>query len=919
MPTYYPPSLQITQNFISSLLAGETPLYPVIIGPSYALHRYSVALEKALLAAYDRGDDAQTFAWPNHQAGGIVDLETARVMIENALLQYFEGYNCVEAVAPNGNLLKSGLVFKTNAYANVMEIAFGTREVRAGDRVQLNWIDGVGDPQSFETVVAGFVADVIPGTTAPVPRFATHFGSTTQAATESVTRPHPTKYVMTYDPSAYRGLIAGYPQDTYSIRVMAVGTGITSGGTMDGTQLLITSAGDDPDLTVTLGVANWDGGLGAYTVDLGNRGATMTIGDAGSGSVVVGQTWEVTVSQNYTEVTISNPTQFDVTGPYTGDANTQYIVGILTGGRVGTNDLVVTYRTNNGVDAEGQISVKASDFAVLSTVSYPIGNLGMSLTFGKNVDWCTGDTSVFDVAGQQEGAIHTLALQDIVPVTTGIMISMSMFLVETRALDAFYTDFEADYLTVKADAFITTDSMGAEKPLALYDGTMYADYRERLTANANKLAITDGLETIDDLLGPIEPANPLAYGVYLARQNSQAVEIYYMAVATDDLAGYLDALGILTEYDDIYQPVVLTDLETVKMAVLAHVVARSSAANMQWRIGWVGNPTTDIVPVYTELANSQDIMATVTELSAGQFRRVSASGALFNINSVRAGDTMRINYRPDGTYDEYTVDRIVNESSLVLVAGPDAAISVPIKIEFWRSLTQLQYASALGAYPAKFGNRRMYVVWADGLEFEDGTPCPLYYADCALCGARAGVAPHAPLSRVQLYGLYMDPVYKFSSDELNIIAAGGNWVLVKSFTGEIYTRHQVSSAIGVPSHAGDLLQQEQTFTTNTDDISRTIRDEVQDLYGSGNVSADMLTLIRQRLNAAIQSIVNRSYPATLGPQLVTAAIAKLEVNLTNLDTVDIELDLGLPPPLNRLRITLQVSAAVPVTTGTPTV
>jgi hypothetical protein len=125
----------------------------------------------------------------------------------------------------------------------------------------------------------------------------------------------------------------------------------------------------------------------------------------------------------------------------------------------------------------------------------------------------------------------------------------------------------------------------------------------------------------------------------------------------------------------------------------------------------------------------------------------------------------------------------------------------------------------------------------------------------------------------------------------------------------IYTRHQVTSAIGSPAYAGDLLQQEDTFTTNTDQISRDYRDAVKSLIGRGNVSDDMLALLRVRFQSTTEAIRNRPYPVTLGPQIVEMEILKLAVDPVNRDTVDAELDISEPAPFNRARVRLKISAA----------
>ena len=712
---YSPPLLKIRQEFERAVAAGATPLYSVQVGPLYALHRFEQSTEKAKIDDYDRDVAAQTYSWPDKVAGGVVQLDSVEVPIENALLRYFEGYSVAKLVTSNSNQVKSGLVFKTNSYAARSAPAFGSRDVTAGDIVRLAWNDPVtGLPKTFESAVASFIADTTPGTTNPTNRWATHFDDTTQGASESVTYPAPTKYTVVYSAAAYDGLADGYPSDVYTIQVLQVGVGTTSGGTMDGTQLKISSSGNDTVSTVVLGAASapWNGS--AYAITLGSRGATMTIDDAGSGSVYAGQYWQVTISMNYTEVDVADPTEFDSIGPYGGSKNTQYLIRVISGGEVGTDDLVFGYSTNNGADTSGQIQVNASDFALVLQNDYPIGSQDMDLRFFKTTQWNTGDILVFDVTAETDAAYHTLVLQDTVPTTNAVDLDMSLFVRQESELLSTYYTASLDSIIISPYAFVEDDLLGVTKPFALFGGALYADYKELRADLANTLMSTDGITSIEDTFGPITSENPLALAVYLARLNSGSTEVYAMPVESNNLAGYTEAFDALTLYDlEVWGicPLVdgLTDAEAIKVLLKAHVLERSDESVKQWRTMWITNPTQPTAGIYTQTAAGADLLATISEHGTGLYRKLEISGGLMLTNEVRAGDKVRINYtlQDDWTYIyvEYTIDRVASEDEAILTSGPSAAISVAVKMEIWRTYTKSEYATALKNYPVKFGNR----------------------------------------------------------------------------------------------------------------------------------------------------------------------------------------------------------------------
>lgn len=924
---YSPPKIQFYQQFERALTSGVTPLYATIVGPLYGLHRFSEEDEQAKLGEYDR-ETEETYAWPDHVAGAEVVLSEAQVKIKNALLQYFQDDAAGNLTADNGNKVEcSSLVFKTNDYAS-RSAAFGDRDVQSGDRVWLNWNDPVtGDPESLKTVLASLEAGTVAGTTSPDSRWSTNFGDTTQTADESLTYPAPSKYTVAYDASGYDGLAAGYPEDVYTIRVLATGTGGSRG--LDGTKLRISSAGGDPAVEVTLGEeessssstssssmssssssstsssSSSSAAAGNYDIDLGSRGATMTIADSGGGSVSAGNFWQVTIAQTYTEVDLDNAAQYAIAGPYTGDENTQYSLTITSGGTVGTDDITIGYATNDDADSSGTISAEAADFPP-SSVDYAVGTKGMTLTLVSGTEYNTGDVIVFDVEAQQDGAYRTLVLQDAVPTTTAADLDVAFLVSKEATLKSDYFTAAADDITIDDYAGVDDDLLGTTQEFELHGGTLYADYRELRADLANTLGVTDGLDSVTDDLGPAVAENPLSLAVYLARLNSNATEVYYMPVESEDQTGYTEAFDALTEYsDEVYGIVALTDgldaEESIKDDLKAHVSDQSDSENNQWRRAWFANNTPKTEDIYTEDSAGDALKATVSEHGSGLYRKVTVTNGLLLTNGVQAGDTLRINF-VGATYDSYTIDRVTAEDECILVSGPSAAITVAVKVEFWRTFTKSGYAEELKDYPTKFGNRRLLSVYMDGPEDADGNSLDLMYVCAALSGLRSGGSPHAPLSEVELDGIYSEPQQNFTKAQLNTIASGGNWIVVKDFDGRVYTRHQVTTGIAVPRNEDDLMQQEDSFTSNADDICRAMYPRLNSLVGRSNVSDELLALIRQEWNSVNEGIRNRPYSATLGSQIVDAELTRLRVHPTHRDTVQLEGDYDLPAPLNDLQV-----------------
>jgi hypothetical protein len=908
---YRPPALEINQNLESVQASEVAPLFATIVGPRYELHRYTEEDEKAQIGEYDPVPASTVYPWPDKIAGGIIELETAEVIVENALLIYNEQVQAVNVTVDNGNQVKSNssFVWKTNAAAN-RDSSLGTRDVQVGDTALLTWNGG---SDQLQTLVAGFTPEVVPGTTDPTNVRVTGDGDTSVGATEGVSPTPPTKYTRNYDASGYNGLFDGYPSDEYTIQVLQVGTGTDSGGTMDNTILYVTSLGNDVPQTVTFDATTWNGA--GYDVPLGARGGTVEIVDA-AGTVSVGDYWTVVISMDYIEVDVADPSEFDTIGPYTGDKDTQYVLTVTGGGTIGTDDITFNITTNNGADANVTITSLATDWAAVPAfVDYPFGNNGMTLRIYRLVSaaaaqYNTGDIVVFDVVGEQEGAIETLILRDLVSATTGDDLDITLMAEQTVEMDEVYRTLTQDNITIFANATSTVNLLGTTQAHKIFYGLMFADYRELdIAAVGNGLQFIDSISDIGDLVGSVDELNPLGCAVNYALLNSAGTGVYFIATAGDSYSAYESALDILTESRVVYSLVPLSNDEDIKELFEAHVLEQSTSANNQWRRAIVTNPTQSVQPQYVSQPNGNDLLVTISDIGPGlnDFRDFQVAGGTLVTQGVEPGDTLRTNYSTDAegnvTFDEYIIDAIIDESNGRLLTGPPAAITVGIKGEFWRQLTNAEYAQALAQYPAKYDERRVTSLWADNPINSVGETIDLYYLCAAIAGQRSGVAPHQPLSRAAVAGADLSPVYNFSKNDADTVSSGGNWQIKKDpTTAVVATAHQLTSIID----PDDLIRREESITTNIDYISRDLYNNLDDLYGQGNVSDRMIQLIRTRIHVRNEYIRSLPYTDKIGPQITDVEIISIEVHPTLKDTIIVEIDYTVPSPLNVLRVNMNI-------------
>ena len=163
---YREPRLRVQQSFEAAPASSVEPLHALIMGTKYALHRYGIEANSPI-GEYSKVS-GNVASWPNHVAGAVIDLATARVNHTHALLQYCPYIGSaianprVKLTATDGNKLRSSptgdggdnLVFKSNGTSYPRSGIFGTRDVRVGDIVDLTWSGG-----SLRSRVAALEAD----------------------------------------------------------------------------------------------------------------------------------------------------------------------------------------------------------------------------------------------------------------------------------------------------------------------------------------------------------------------------------------------------------------------------------------------------------------------------------------------------------------------------------------------------------------------------------------------------------------------------------------------------------------------------------------------------------------------------------------------------------------------------------------
>ena len=219
----------------------------------------------------------------------------------------------------------------------------------------------------------------------------------------------------------------------------------------------------------------------------------------------------------------------------------------------------------------------------------------------------------------------------------------------------------------------------------------------------------------------MDPANPLAYGVYKALSNTDNGSVMYIQTAGDSLEDYLAALEVLSQRDDVYYLVPMTFNREIQDACAAHVNNMSAPETGRWRRTLVCRPGVQEFPLIDEHTQSGVVLATITDdpaVSGTQYTRVTITSEDVNLMDigVRPRDLVRIQFVPDGfggtAYTEFSIDAVISPTEL-RITGASTPVTLPSKMEIWRRRTKDELAQQVGSEAASFGSRRVSSVWPD--------------------------------------------------------------------------------------------------------------------------------------------------------------------------------------------------------------
>jgi hypothetical protein len=560
---------------------------------------------------------------------------------------------------------------------------------------------------------------------------------------------------------------------------------------------------------------------------------------------------------------------------------------------------------------------------------FNVGSFGVQAKFNAAVNnggLIAGDVYYIPVTAEKAGAVRIVEIDENLPEATLSLasnITAKLFLTqkaiqipEVRDIlsDSRNWTQEESYITINS-GITTYDSnllsAGVPVRLPVTAANLFVEHRDLLQEYVTAIDSVRNLADVHTKLGTIHPDNPLSQGVYDAVLNSQNQIVYFIGVPTNDLNGYIEAIKISEKSDKVYSFVPLTFDRTIQDAVVSHVNAYSTPEVGRWRIAWLSVQDQKTSLLYDLKEDGSPYTATITDdpaVSGTQYKLVTVAGAKFVDDGVRPNDSIRLNFRlnADGKmiYDEYIVDRVRTNTSLIITRALSSPINSPTKVQVVRNYTKSERAYNIAKVGGEFNNRRVRVVFPDTYKYGSIVKQG-YFAAAGLAGLRSGVVPHQGLTNSQFLGAtdLSKVVLEFSQDDLNTMAEQGIWLITQEVIGATpYVRHQLTT------DESNLNTSEDSITTNVDNISYALKKTLAPFIGRYNINPQNIITVRTAIASELTFRANSTWTYRAGNQLVSfnskTDIVRIEQNSTYRDRIDVEVRLHVPYPMNYISLKL---------------
>lgn len=470
-------------------------------------------------------------------------------------------------------------------------------------------------------------------------------------------------------------------------------------------------------------------------------------------------------------------------------------------------------------------------------------------------------------------------------------------------------------------------------------GAIYLSYeavRKDLTSVAKNPGLLrfDDTTQLDTALSPINASNPLALGLFFALINAPGIQVAGLgvdAVSADSPYGTVEAFTRAAEYleaFEVYAIAPLTHDSSVHQVFATHVSVMSEPTNKGERIVLI-NPSIPTTKLDTLVGSGTDGssvgptglifdtgIANLTALvlnaginpvgtiptSAGLFLDIASDALRYSIESISGSQVTIRTSLPAGTNDDgfyATSDlndpplpsALVDEqfsvkkrgASLVTVTGPDNNGT----------------AETLAAIARAFGNRRVNQIVPDKTAATIQGAEQLiegFYVNAAIAGMVGQNPPQQSFTNFPISGFtrIIGSNDRFNRTQLNVMAGGGNWIVVQDAPGAALT-----SRMALTTDLTSVETRTDSITKVVDFTAKFLRTALKNFIGRFNITQGFLDSLSSVIQGTLGLLIESGV-------LIGANLNNVVQDEVSPDTVLIDITLDVPFPANYIRITLVI-------------
>lgn len=666
--------------------------------------------------------------------------------------------------------------------------------------------------------------------------------------------------------------------------------------------------------------------LGRYGVQIGDLIAVPQDGDIRVRQIVdlVGKQTEASVTVH----TVAGEGALTLTSgatAYTGDVDTTYLVSVIS-----ASEEKVSLRITDtaGIDA-------AQDLDVTSTQNesgIAVGTLGVKVKLPEFGTLAEGNIySVACVAVSASTTEFDGVLLDAMPVSAATEPGTALTNVELRK--AFsgqltrtngitnppYT-VDAEGVHVQPNLGIMISDFDTYKPFVDGIGELFVQFRVLVLPDEDEDVIEiTSLADIQDKLGTIAQENPVAYAAEVCLNGSVGRGIFVIRTRGTDETAFLAAAKKTENDARLYNHVPLTADVSICRKVIAYNETLCAPDVKKFRRTIIGAEIPDEYVVAAQDAKGQSLLATVTSASGSSnsvndniivqisddmvfdLNDVSYNGAL---TRIRPGDWMELSV----TGARYQVKRILSSHELELLTGPKSEIkdaAVPVK--FIKTGTADNLTEYVQSLCSSINNRRATVVFCDEGK-RDGEIVKNMFLAAYVAGLSSSVLPQQSITRSEVAVLdNASKMYtKYTRTQLDDIARYGCLVITQDVkNAPCYVRHQLTTETDK-----GVLYYEESCTRNYDNICFGIEDVIGNFAGRINITPSSMQAVGNAVENKLRQFLNDSTDSLIGPSLVDYNSLTIQQDPTFLDRIIINVNLGLPSPMNNIKFYSYATVAI---------